>query len=572
MSGETSSFRDKRSKILSAKGALILHSSVMLLLILPVIAWAVFQGWEQTNALQAQQLRTLMRSVAQREQLLIEGARSFLQALALSDTFHDADTPLSPERTQGLLKQFYLIQNNYFGLFAFLPDGKSLCAFVDAKPYEVPPELIQKRQYFAALHGKGLHIGQPVTLLTGHHVLPISIGALDEHGTPRALLMLPLNINDERAMIQRLFAGVPFPVQYHIALRDHAGKILDIWEPETMDADFSSIQPLLESPPVQYTDAGVAPYQEHAAMWTNANGKTHYGFMVTLPLPHDDALSADQYVAMQIIGVTGAIPFNAFLFSHYRWQLGGMLSVLLLTLLLARYIGSYYFTDGLALLTRATKEGRADIVHGRTAALHGCREVLELGESYDSLICSLQRTTQELYTLSTTDALTGLLNRREFFARACKELLRAQRTGLPVSFAMMDIDHFKKVNDTYGHAAGDTVLHSFAKLVRGSLRENDLAGRYGGEEFVVCLPDTDAQGAMVALEKIRQQWEKTEVAAESGSIICTVSAGIYDVQWEHNTILREEECQNLLHSAIMHADSALYRAKEMGRNRTLGRI
>ena len=121
---------------------------------------------------------------------------------------------------------------------------------------------------------------------------------------------------------------------------------------------------------------------------------------------------------------------------------------------------------------------------------------------------------------------------------------------------MFDIDHFKKINDSYGHQAGDAVIQQTAELVRQSTRDADIAGRYGGEEFVVLLPDTDSEGALTFAERLRQSIEAHEVVHEGRSIRFTVSLGIADLS----------EPTNGYAQLIERADTALYSSKASGRN------
>lgn len=162
-----------------------------------------------------------------------------------------------------------------------------------------------------------------------------------------------------------------------------------------------------------------------------------------------------------------------------------------------------------------------------------------------------------LELLSITDGLTHLYNHRHFqdeLARAFDESLRYER---PLSVAIIDIDFFKKVNDTYGHAAGDQVLQSVAGVFRDSIRASDLAARYGGEEFAVMMPETDREDAVQFAEKIRKLVESQETSTGSGPIRVTVSIGVATVPRTKLQSTRE---------LIDAADKALYRAKRNGRN------
>lgn len=159
---------------------------------------------------------------------------------------------------------------------------------------------------------------------------------------------------------------------------------------------------------------------------------------------------------------------------------------------------------------------------------------------------------------ATTDDLTQLLNRRELFRRAEQEFERANRYRHPLAMMMIDFDRFKVVNDTYGHMAGDQVLRTMARVVQENMRLVDVVGRYGGEEILVLMPETNAEQAIGAAERLRKQVEETVVVANGVEIQVTISVGI--------TGLSTAEGQTLA-TMIGRADAALMKAKQSGRNR-----
>jgi len=174
------------------------------------------------------------------------------------------------------------------------------------------------------------------------------------------------------------------------------------------------------------------------------------------------------------------------------------------------------------------------------------------------LSCKVRDQNRLLQMLSRTDGLSGLLNRTCWVEAVASELSRIERNGGPASLLMLDIDHFKLVNDRYGHPAGDEVIRSVATLVRATLRDYDTAGRYGGEEFGVILPDTGIECATAIAERIRLRIEAATLEHEA-NIRCTVSVGIAAATADVRDV-REW---------IDRADRALYRAKALGRNRAV---
>ncbi len=163
---------------------------------------------------------------------------------------------------------------------------------------------------------------------------------------------------------------------------------------------------------------------------------------------------------------------------------------------------------------------------------------------------------KEIETLAITDALTGAYTRRYFLERFEEELKRSQLRKSKMSFLLVDADHFKKINDQYGHLTGDEVLRQLAAVLKESVREIDIVGRYGGEEFCVVLPDTDAQGAAFVAERIRKTMESKKIRAYDATLRVTISLGVASYPSDGKTA---EEL-------IDKADWALYRAKSAGRN------
>ncbi len=163
----------------------------------------------------------------------------------------------------------------------------------------------------------------------------------------------------------------------------------------------------------------------------------------------------------------------------------------------------------------------------------------------------------ELTRLATTDSLTGVSNRRHFMAQLENEFARTQRFHEPAALLMLDLDHFKRINDSYGHAAGDAVLASFGATLLETLRKIDLVGRVGGEEFAVLLPGTEAEAARQFAERLRERVAGMAVEIGDGRLLVTVSIGIACL--EHDDDSADD--------ALARADDALYRAKANGRNR-----
>ncbi len=166
------------------------------------------------------------------------------------------------------------------------------------------------------------------------------------------------------------------------------------------------------------------------------------------------------------------------------------------------------------------------------------------------------RLLQEVQSLALTDPLTGLHNRRSLFELGRMEFARARRMNRTFCCMMLDLDHFKQVNDTYGHPVGDQVLKEFARRCKSSVREIDLVGRYGGEELVILLPEADREPAMQIAERLRTSIAAKPFKVLDGEITITVSIGIAE----------KNESTPQLETLIACADQAMYCAKHRGRN------
>lgn len=230
----------------------------------------------------------------------------------------------------------------------------------------------------------------------------------------------------------------------------------------------------------------------------------------------------------------------------------------------------------LCLYYLADKYGKKMILHKKlfdleTRTTESQYELVDKGSpvdiGFDALVLEnaklyeLARQQGEVYRYQAiTDALTGISNRRYILEEGERAFHRTRRYHLPLSVIMIDIDHFKQINDTYGHATGDVTLRMLAATCQRSARDVDLIGRLGGEEFLLILPETPLSGAIRLAERLRQAVEQTQIEADSGaSVSITVSMGVAAY---HRDVQR-------LQDLLDRADAALYRAKELGRNQVV---
>ncbi len=220
------------------------------------------------------------------------------------------------------------------------------------------------------------------------------------------------------------------------------------------------------------------------------------------------------------------------------------------------------------LIILTSREEKADLVRGLDAGANDYiskpydnDELLariRVGERMMELQAELIEARDALAHEAMHDHLTGALNRRAILDGLEKELKRAARRKSTLSIGLLDIDHFKAVNDSYGHQAGDAVLWGFVQTIKGALREYDLVGRYGGEEFVVVAPDTVDSARESLYERLRASIADLRTPVQSGEIGVTVSIGVAG-----------SEIADTVDLILAAADVALYRAKEAGRNRVV---
>ena len=228
---------------------------------------------------------------------------------------------------------------------------------------------------------------------------------------------------------------------------------------------------------------------------------------------------------------------------------------------LQRLIGCNNLVFSLAMAAHAWSGMRAAGVHLLSAgavqnATFLTGYILMMVNGFGFLLLCKEEDDARMVQLATIDSLTGLINRHAFFDRTDAARALAQRQRCPIALMMIDIDHFKKINDCFGHATGDEALALFAATAKATLRDHDIMGRLGGEEFALVLPATDLEGAILAAERLRVTVAEAVLATGSGPYSMTISVGVVVI-----------DPQEHINAALARADHALYAAKTGGRNR-----
>lgn len=219
-----------------------------------------------------------------------------------------------------------------------------------------------------------------------------------------------------------------------------------------------------------------------------------------------------------------------------------------------KVLQGFFFREPDGVLLLADVIGDGDEVSEQLGVM--ANEISDISRDLRQRNRELEEANRRITELSRTDALTGLPNRRYFLERLDTTMSLAQRHGLPLALVMADLDHFKRINDTHGHETGDRVLRTFADTLRAQCRREDLPCRFGGEEFLILLPQTKAEAGIVLAERVRTVFAETPMPVPG--TVCTASFGVAAIQTDDTA-----------GGLIARADEALYAAKAQGRNRTV---
>jgi diguanylate cyclase (GGDEF)-like protein len=314
------------------------------------------------------------------------------------------------------------------------------------------------------------------------------------------------------------------------AMRERVGQKL--WNPQVIESILAGTEGVLEAK----GEDGVDWLLAHQVVFTNPDGAFPLRVLITVPMSRVFE-EANRALVRDLLGITLATLF----------------------LLVAAWYGAEWFMlrKFRALLSTAERMRGGDL-NARTGIPDGHEELSQLAHAFDDMAGALQQREQRLQEQAISDPLTGLYNRRYLNEFLPRELARSARSNMPVAVLLIDLDHFKRVNDSRGHEAGDIVLNAVGNLLRGNVRGSDIACRYGGEEFALILPDTGAEAAMRRAEDIRLAISTLNLIHAGRSLgKVTASFGIA-VFPEH-----AQDTDDLLRVA----DIALYAAKGAGRDR-----
>jgi diguanylate cyclase (GGDEF)-like protein len=384
----------------------------------------------------------------------------------------------------------------------------------------------------------------------------------DERGQLIAVLGMHVNWEWPQHIIDNLRSPLALQQGVRVFIFDREGRV--IHRPRDVSAAERplSLQTPAQGPSIQTWDDGQA-YLTAAVRVAARSPATDLGWTVVTRQPVDEA-RAGAREAHRAAAVAGAL--TALLVALLAWGVVGRLTRPLHHIALAaRSLRQGQLDTPMPVvdsprevreLSRALSEMTTTLVNHERELEAANREleqrVAERTAELTLATDSLRAANARLEQLASRDTLTGLPNRRSLTETLHAEVRRHRRSGQALTLVLADVDHFKKVNDTHGHAAGDAVLRAVGRALVGGCRVTDLVGRFGGEEFLLLMPDTDLAGARVACEKLRER-----VQAMAGPVPVTMSFGVVSPAQYFST----------MEEALNAADQALYRAKAEGRNR-----
>lgn len=366
--------------------------------------------------------------------------------------------------------------------------------------------------------------------------------AIVESGQPSGVLAMSINLWNTNNIFNSLFQGFQNNKQGNIYVVDGHGTIVyhedkemvgkTVAEPEILSNIYAQKEGIVDSISTKLGDVCVAFGKLDTNNW-----------VVVCEIPHKDIYAMSKV--------------------NMDMTIGTMLLVIALGLLVS-VIFAKLIIKPLEEITLATEQVAAGDLN-RQIDFKGHPDFQRVIQNFNIMTTNLKAQYKELEKLSLKDYLTGLANRRYFEQQFNLELDRACRLGHPSTLLMLDVDNFKIINDKFGHLEGDKALKALAKVLRDSVREMDLPVRFGGEEFLVMLPETSLEKGRIVAEKIREKISEIRIISRKGNIMFTVSIGITSTEKLEEFDGSGLETAGL--SLLKQADEALYLAKSKGKNR-----
>lgn len=522
---------------LKTRGRVVL---LVILASLPALMLAAYSAVDRRAAAEStarEELRRLVKLAAMHQWQIVEGARQMMVASSQILRSLLKNKRRCTEYFANLLSQNREI---YHSMGLFRQDGGLFCNSATWRDQVYGGD----RLYFrlAKETGKFVVGEYQIGRVTGQAGVNFGYPVKDSEGRVAAVAFAGLDLQS----LGRIADATPLPPGGILSVIDVKGTVLarkpamkgligqKLWNPQVIQAVLSDREGIVEA---NGTD-GIRWLLAHEVVTQNPDGAFPLRVLVTVPL---DQVLADANAALA------------------RDLLGTVLAMLLL-LLGAWYGAEWFVLRNVRALLRAASRVRKGDLEARTGISYGKEELSQLAQAFDEMAETLQQREQKLREQAVSDPLTGLYNRRYLAELLPRELARARRSGKPVAMILIDIDHFKRVNDSFGHSAGDMVLTAIGALLKGMVRGGDVACRYGGEEFAVILPETDVHSASRRAEEIRSAMKRLDVnymGRPVGGITASLGIAMFP---DHS-----EDTDALLRAS----DEALYAAKGAGRDRVM---
>ena len=526
------------------------RSRIILLVVLaglPALVFTVYSTWDERRRAEVharQELRRLVTLAAHQQAQIIEGARQTLVAISLVPFAVLNDRARCNEFLAKLLEKS---SGLYHSMGIYSADNVLLCNAVPWKGKIVSPDRLYLQ--LARTTGK-FSIGEyQIGRVTKQQGINFGYPIMGPAGEVKAVAFVAVNLNN----LNRMAASTPLPPRGILTVVDRDGLVL-ARKPETA----ARIGQKLRNPRV------LEALRSGKAGEFHAEGTDGIDRLFAF-----DSVTENPEGAIPI-RILVSLPMNVVLAEVNRAFVRDLIGVMVATvmLLVAAWYGAEIFVlrKTRALLAVASRV-RAGDLSARTGLRHEGEELSQVGEAFDEMAHALQqrdtelkRALHDLQEQAITDPLTGLLNRRYLREYLPRELTRARRNGASLAVIMIDIDYFKRINDTFGHEAGDLVLRELGALLRSHIRASDLACRFGGEEFALVLSDASLEGAMQKAEAIRVSVKGLDLKYRDqplGRITASLGVALFPGH--------AEDADSLMRVA----DEALYHAKGGGRDRAV---
>jgi diguanylate cyclase (GGDEF)-like protein len=513
---------------------------LVILAALPALLLTVYSAIERRGSEERQaraELKRLVRLAAMQQLQVVEGARQMMVASSPILLRLLEDRQRCTQYFASLLEQN---RETYHSMGLFRENGDLFCNAATWRDKVYGGD----RLYFRLAKETGrFAVGEyQIGRVTGQAGINFGFPVRDAQDKVIAVAFAGLDLED----LGRMAEDTPLPSEGILTVIDVKGTILarkpalrerigqKLWNPQVIEAVLAGTEGVLEA----RGEDGVDWLLAHEVVAKNPDGAYPLRVLVTVPLNRVFA-EANRALIRDLLGISLATLF----------------------LLVCVWFGvEWFMLRKFRALLRAADRMRAGDLNARTGIRYGEEELSQLARAFDDMARALRQREEKLQEQAISDPLTGLYNRRYLSEFLPRELGRSGRSAAPVAVMLIDLDHFKRVNDSFGHEAGDIVLVAVGALLKEKVRGSDIACRYGGEEFAVVLPETDEEPAARRAEDIRVAISAlglSHAGKPLGKVTASFGIALFpDHAQDTDTLLRV-------------ADVALYAAKGAGRNRVV---